>query len=241
MIVDRLLEEADPQLHARRIADVRIGLGYTAVRLDDGGCGLAGTVTEGMNACCTYLETAGELIGADAHTVAKYALAPDPVAATVGMATLNAVFNRDGTSGPDPLRVLPIDGATVGMVGWFEPFIPEIKRRAAALYVFERRKLAPDVLPDWAVERLLPTCDVVILTALAFINKTIDHLLELAHGAEVALIGPTTPMVPTLSEYGVQHLFGSIVTHPDKVLAIVSQGGGTQRFKGATKKIYQRL
>ncbi len=241
MIIDRLLEEVEPRLRLRRIVDVRIGLGYTAVRLDDGSCGLAGTVTAGMNTCCTYLESAGELIGADAHAVAAHVVAPDPVAATVGMATLNAAFNRDGAPGPDPLHVLPIDGVTVGMVGWFEPFIPEIKRRAAAFYVFERRKLAPDVLPDWAAERLLPTCDVVILTALVFINKTIDHLLELAHGAEIALIGPTTPMASALGEYGVQHLFGSIVTDPEKVLAIVSQAGGTRRFTGAIKKIYQRL
>ena len=83
MIVDRLVAEAEPRLRHRYIADVRIGLGYTAVCLDDGGCGLAGTVTEGTNACCTYLETAGELSGADASAVARQVLAPGPVEATV--------------------------------------------------------------------------------------------------------------------------------------------------------------
>ncbi len=240
MIIDRLLEEAEPRLRTRRIADVRIGLGYTAVLLDDVGCGLAGTVTEGTNACCTYLDQAGELVGLNAFTVAKYALSVNPIAATVGIASLNAAINRGGDPSPDPLQVLPIDGAKVGMVGWFEPFVPELKRRAKEFYIFERRKLAPDVIPDWAAERLLPKCDVVILTALSFINKTIDHLLELTRG-EVALIGPTTPMTPLLKDYGVQHLFGSIVTDPDKVLTVVSQAGGTQRFTGATKKIYLKL
>ena len=241
MIVDRLLETARPELRQRRIADVRIGLGYTAVLLDDGACGLAGTVTEGTSSCCTYLERAGELLGKQADEVAEYVLVPDPIAATVGMATLNGVLNRDGAPSPDPLTVLPIDGATVGMVGWFEPFIPAIERRAKDLYVFERRKLAPNVLPDWAAERILPRCDVVILTAIAFINSTIDHLLELVQGKEVAIIGPTTPMAPLLGEYGVRHLFGSIVTDPSKILTIVSQAGGTQRFKEATKKVYRRL
>jgi len=241
VIIDQLLAEAQGKLCKRRIVDVRIGLGYTAVLLDDGGCGLAGTVTDGTNACCTYLEKAGELIGMDARTVAKYAFSPNPVAASVGIATLNAVINRGGDPSPDPLQVLPIDGATVGMVGYFEPFIPELKQRAKELYVFERRKIAPDVLPDWAAERLLPTCDVVILTALAFINKTIDHLLELAQGKEVALVGPTTPMAPILGKCGVKHLFGSLVTDSTAVLAIVGQAGGTQKFKSATKKIYQRL
>ncbi len=240
MIIDRLLAAAQEELARRRIADVRIGLGYTAVLLDDGSCGLAGTVTDGTNSCCTYLDQAGELIGKGASEVAGYALVPDPVAASVGVAALNAVMNRGGGPSPNPLDVLPVDGATVGMIGRFEPFIPALEHRAKELYVFERRPLAPDVLPDWAAERLLPKCDVVILTAIALINGTLDHLLELTEG-EVALIGPTTPMSPILGEYGVKHLFGTLVTDPEKVLAIVSQAGGTQRFKGATKKIYQRL
>jgi hypothetical protein len=240
MLVDDLLRQANSRLSKRHIADVRIGLGYTAVLLDDGGCGLAGTVSEGMISCCTYLGAAGELIGKDAAAVATYALLPDAVAATLGVATLNAALNQDGAPSPDPLTVLPIDGATVGMVGYFEPYIPILKERAKRMYVFERRPLSPEVLPDWAAERILPECDVVILTALSLINKTIDHLLGLAQG-EVAIIGPTTPMSQVFGEYGVRHLFGSIVTAPEAVLQIVSQAGGTQRFRAATRKIYQKV
>jgi len=189
VIVDRLLSEAESELRRCRIADVRIGLGYTAVLLDDGSCGLAGTVTAETHACCTFLDRAGELIGKDAVEVAAYARSSDPVASSVGVATLNAVTNREGSQGPGPLAVLPIDGATVGMVGYFEPFVPELRRRAKDLYIFERRPLSPEILPDWAAERLLPTCDVVILTALCLVNKTLDHLLDLARG-EVALVGP---------------------------------------------------
>jgi len=48
-------------------------------------------------------------------------------------------------------------------------------------------------------------------------------------------------MPPILAENGVGQLFGTLVTDPQMVLAIVSQAGGTQRFKSATKKIYRRL
>jgi len=240
VIVDRLLSEAESELRRCRIADVRIGLGYTAVLLDDGSCGLAGTVTAETHACCTFLDRAGELIGKDAVEVAAYARSSDPVASSVGVATLNAVTNREGSQGPGPLAVLPIDGATVGMVGYFEPFVPELRRRAKDLYIFERRPLSPEILPDWAAERLLPTCDVVILTALCLVNKTLDHLLDLARG-EVALVGPTTPLSPLFAEHGVAHLFGTVVTDPQAILAVVSQAGGTQRFKGATKKVYRSL
>jgi len=240
MIIDDLLAEAKSTLSKRAIADIRIGLGYTAVLLDDGGCGLAGTVTEGAHGCCTLLAQAGELVGKPALEVAEYAISSDPVAASVAIATLNAVLNQDGEPSPSPLECLPIDGVTVGMVGYFEPFVGGLRRRAKVLHIFERRPLSAEVLPDWAAERLLPTCDIVLITSLTLINKTLDHLLQLARG-EVALIGPTTPLSRVFARYGVSHLFASVVTDPQAVLATVSQAGGTQRFKDAVRKVYLQL
>ena len=240
MIVDELLAEAKEALSERAVTDVRIGLGYTAVLLDDGGCGLAGTLVEESRHCCTLLAEAGELIGKPATEVADYATSSDPVASSVAIAAVNAVLNRDGDSSPSPLEVLPIDEKTVGMVGYFGPLIGELRRRAKALTIFERRPLAPEVLPDWAAERLLPTCEVVLITSVSLVNKTLDRLLQLAEG-EVALIGPTTPLSRIFARHGVSHLFATVVTDPKRILAIVSQAGGTQRFKDAAKKVYLQL
>lgn len=240
MIIDDLLAEVRPKLASRVIADVRIGLGYTALLLDDGGCGLSGTVSEGAQGCCTLLAQAGELIGKTALEVAEYAASSDPVSSSVGLATINAVLNRQGESGPSPLELLPIDNARVGMVGYFEPFIPELYRRSSTLYIFERRPLSEEVLPDWSAERLLPTCDVAIITSLTLVNDTLDHLLELAQG-EVALVGPTTPLSRVFASHGVSHLFATVVTDPQRIMTIISQAGGTQRFKGGAKKVYLHL
>lgn len=240
MIIDDLLMEVRPKLANRVIADVRIGLGYTALLLDDGGCGLSGTVSEGAQGCCTLLAQAGELIDKPALEVAEYAASSDPVASSVGLATINAVLNRQGEPGLSPLELLPIDNARVGMVGYFEPFIPELRRRSSTLYIFERRPLSEEVLPDWSAGRLLPTCDVAIITSLTIINDTLDHLLELAQG-EVALVGPTTPLSRTFASHGVSHLFATVVTDPQRIMTIISQAGGTQRFKGSAKKVYLHL
>lgn len=240
MIVDDLLAAAEPGLSKRVIADVRIGLGYTAVLLDDGGCGLAGTLLGEAQHCCTLLANAGKLIGKQALVMAAHATSSNPVASSVGIATLNAALNRNGKPGPSPLQVLAVNGAEVGMVGYFGPFVTELRKRCKALHIFERRPLSPDVLPDWEAERLLPACDVVLITSLTLINKTLDHLLQLAHG-EVALVGPTTPLSQIFSRYGISHLFGTVVTDPKRVLATVSQAGGTQRFTDAAKKVYLPL
>ncbi len=240
MIIDELLQDAQKRLQGRTVADVRIGLGYTAVTLDDGGCGLAGTSTEGADWSCSLLDDAGDLLGRSAEDLATEALSNHPVRSAAGMATINAVLNRHGEEGPGPLKVLPVDGARVAMVGLFRPLVPELKRRAAQLHIFERQPLTPETLPDWAAERILPDCDVAIITSLTLVNKTLDHLLDLARG-EVALLGPTTPQSPVFAFHGVKHLFGRVVRDTHRILSLVSQAGGTQRFGSAAPKTYRKL
>ena len=153
-------------------------MGYTAVVLDDGGCGLAGTMADPSDWRCTVLPEAGELVGWPAVQAAEMALAKNPVAASVGVATVNAALNRAGEAGPDVLDVLPIDGARVGMVGMFEPYVDRLRRRAAELHVFERRPVAPGVLPESEAERILPECDVVILTSLTLVAVCCPLVLQ---------------------------------------------------------------
>jgi len=52
MIVDELIEYASGMVQGRKIADVRAGLGYTAVMLEDGACGLAYTFRNELGSCC---------------------------------------------------------------------------------------------------------------------------------------------------------------------------------------------
>jgi uncharacterized protein (DUF4213/DUF364 family) len=96
------------------------------------------------------------------------------------------------------------------------------------------------VLPESEAERILPECDVVIVTSLTLVNKTLDRLLELASG-EVALLGPTTPLSAVLASRGVDHLFGVVVEDSVRVREIVSQAGGTRRFGPAVRKVYRDL
>jgi len=240
MIIDELIEDAQPRLAQRRIADARIGLSYTAVLLDDGSCGLAATDRGRGDACCSDLSDSGQLIGQYAEVAAQQACSASPVASSIGVATLNAVLNRRASRGPDPLDVLPVDGARVGMIGRFEPYLAQLQDRANVLHVFERRPATTTELPDWAAERLLPDCDVVIITSLTLVNKTLDHLLDLTRGT-VALVGPTTPMSPVFAAQGVHHLFGRIVADAAQVLTVISQGGGTRHFGEAAPKAYLDL
>ncbi len=85
------------------------------------------------------------------------------------------------------------------MVGFFSPLVKKLEKRNIELRVFERSfKLPhPALYPDWAEHRLLPDCDVVIVSGTSCVNGTIDQLLEYCSGArQVSVTGPTTPMYP---------------------------------------------
>lgn len=238
MIVGELLRFAEPRLRGRTAKDVRIGLSYTGVLLDDGSLGLAYSFREEAGQCCSLLGRAGELEG-DAWELAGLSLGHDAVSSSVGVATVNAAINKEGEEG-DALKFLDLrEGDEIGMVGDFKPMAEELKERGHKLYVFERSPKREGVLPDWAAEYILPKLSVVLITGTAVVNKTIDHLLELARNArEIVVLGPSTPLAgEVFRRHGVTLLSGMVVEEPRKALKIISQGGGARELKRVARKV----
>ena len=143
--------------------------------------------------------------------------------AAVGMTALNAACNTMTLVPQSPLReavdkakgcafdmFLPrIKGKKVTVVGHF----PHLDRLSAhcTLSILERRPRSGD-LPDMAAEYILPEQDAVFITGTTFTNKTITRLLELTKGADVYMVGPSTPMNPLLFKHGVTSLSGLVVS-----------------------------
>lgn len=239
MIKEELLQQYQTELQRESVSDLRIGLGYTVVQLDSGKTGLAATLRYDLPRGCSLLSDAGGYIGINAYKAAQLLTKPNPLEAGIGLATINAIANQGiKSNAPAPLESLAINSSDkVGMVGYFEPMIEPIREVSSELYIFERESSSDDsIYPDWAINSLLPTCDISIISSTTLINGTIDHILNLASG-KIALLGPSTPFVPDLRKHGVSYLFGSIVISPKEVMEIVSQGGGTRNFGDSIKKI----
>jgi uncharacterized protein (DUF4213/DUF364 family) len=59
---------------------------------------------------------------------------------------------------------------------------------------------------------------------------------------QVCIVGPSTTLCPELFQpYKVTMLAGSVVTDPERILQIVSQGGGTMAMKPALNQVLVRL
>jgi uncharacterized protein len=245
MLLDQLCDSLLPAAAAYSVADVRLGLGYTAVQLDDGRCGLAYTFRDEIHAGCCAISAAGTLTGRQASDLAQWARSPDPVASAVGLATLNALVPVPPSAvetGLLTLLDLALDDV-IGMVGYFGPLIESLRTRCRALHVFERRpSVEPGVLPESAAAGILPQCRIVILSATALLNRTLDDLLVFCRNArEVVILWPSTPLLPQVfADRGVTMLSGVQVVDAERVLRLVSEGGGTRQLGSAVRKLTVR-
>jgi uncharacterized protein (DUF4213/DUF364 family) len=246
MLIDELCDRLLPMAGCRLAADVRIGLGYTAVQLDDGRCGLAYTFRHGTKPGCCVLREAGALCGRSAAELARGAHSQDLITAAVGLATLNALLPLSSqTSAGDVLDLMSI-GPTdvVGMVGYFGPLVAPLKKTSRTLHIFEQRDdAAPEALPESAAKQLLPQCQVVIVSATALLNRTPDGVLaDCVRARDIVILGPSTPLLPELfARRGVTILSGAEVIDSQQVLQVVSEGGGTRQFGKAIRKVSLRV
>ncbi len=246
MIADELRAHLLSSLGEQHLVDVRIGLGYTAVMLEDGSVGVAYTFRENATAGCSVFKGRRPLVGRTTTEVLDYLGSIDALESTVGLAAANALANRPAPEQQegDILEMLTVGSEDqVGMVGYFGPLVAPLEKRVRALTIFERNAARSNrVLPaEEALERL-PHCDVAIITSTALVLGTLDGLLEAASGCrEVALVGASTSLASAVfASHGVTLLSGVTVTDGPGILQVVSEGGGMGFFGGRVRKVNVR-
>jgi hypothetical protein len=247
MIIDDLIELALSRASRRKVKDVRAGLGYTCIMLEDDSCGLAYTFRNELGCCCGILDDAGSLIGRDGGDVIQWAKNSDRLKAAIGLASINAVLNTsegnwDTENVTSTLDADPSD--TFGMVGDFKPILAAVQDKVQRIYVFEQN--VPEgsgLYSEDAIPECLPECDIVVITATSIINHTIDKILpHCRYARQVCLVGPSTPLCPEVfGQYHVNLLAGSVVTDAGLILQTVSQGGGTMSMKPAMRQVIVKV
>lgn len=247
MIIDKLMQIALERAEKRKVLDVRVGLGYTGVLLEGDACGLAYTFRDELSDCCGTLPEAGSLIGMRGADIILWASSKNLLKAAVGMAAVNAVLNTPQTVGDTGNVMSALDirpDSTLGTVGDFRPILTGARSKTDRIYVFEQDVTDDGALYDSStIPEHLPKCDVVVITASSIVNQTIDAVLSHCQNArQVCVIGPSTPLCPQVFRpYNVQLLAGSVVTDPQRILEVVSQGGGAMSMKPAIRQMLVRV
>jgi uncharacterized protein (DUF4213/DUF364 family) len=232
-----LVEFLEPEAEGGIVSDVRIGLGYTAVRLQSGHAGVAWTAKSDA-ACCTHFKQAGSLAGRPAKELLQMlGDESSALARTVGLATANALLaalpspptSRDEVI--STLEIIPED--RVVMVGYFAPIIAQLRKTGCRLDVVELNSHHGDTLTPEQGREAMAQCTVAIVTGTSLINGTCDEVLAgLGQPRAVVILGPSSPLCPTAFKgTPVTHVAGARVRDVEAVLRVVSEGGGTMLMK----------
>lgn len=200
-------------------------------------CGLASTFRDEGHPHSRGVKDIGCLTEKSTLELANYALSDYAMEASIGMAAINSLIEIDEEKWVEKsvsqILMENGEGRDVAIVGHF-PFIPELRKKARNLWIFEMRPQEGYLPPEKARE-ILPCCDIVGLTGTAFITHTLDDLLSWASGEFILLIGPTTPLTPILFDYGIQVLSGTMVVDKDEAFRCISKGATFREIRGVRR------
>ena len=203
MLMEKVLEAAKPQLQGKRVRDLTIGLSLMACELDTGDVGVSYVLRDDLPSGCSAFPFAQKVIDQPATKVAELIVyGADDVQRSVGASVLAAAsrgLNIPDDSDDALFGVEFTKEDTVGMVGFIAPVAKQLTGAIKELIVFDKgRELKGDntmLNPTEQQAKLLPKCDVVLLSGTTTINGTLESLLSMCSGArEVVMVGASTPM-----------------------------------------------
>ena len=240
------------------IEDIKIGIFLTAVKLSNGGFGLA--LTNIANAPYVYRDerkfdafipghiqghNLNELFSLKNNTGIIQSLKASAMNALSASMINDADFKISYNT--DPLDLLKIEkDKTVTVVGAFSSYIRKIQKCSCKLNVLELDKSAirPEsrkyFVPADKASEIIPQSDIVIITGSTIVNNTLHNLLDMtSHKAKVVVTGPSAGIYPEILFKRNVDLIGSVkINDEKKVMQVVQEGGtGFHLFRYGAEKI----
>ena len=234
-----------------------IGIFFTGVKLSNGSGGLCFTPIKEIPeaVCCPSslraLPWSGKFRGRPVRVFLDSLFDKSPMKRAIGIAVVNALsascWKNDlpkGYSierGSDALEVIEIPpDANVVVIGALVPIIKRLMKQGNTFSIIEMdpRTLKPNEMPFWVpVEKtgeVVPRADILVITGTSLLFHSLESILGYAKSdIPVIVVGPTASMLPeAFFRRGVTILGGDLVTSPDALLDILSEGGSGYHFFG---------
>ncbi|MCY4005394.1 MAG: DUF364 domain-containing protein [Rhodobacteraceae bacterium] len=220
-VLDRKL--ADSVEDATTVDEVLVGLNWTIVRAGPF-VGIARSPQRGTGGARTVRQ--GEPIaGRSLSCLAQWLCSLDPLRRSVGLAAVNAYWNRPergtvvshkwGLAAFDP----PGDGLVI--IGGFR----QAQKRLFAARIVEREPKDNDI-PEDESSVALQSARAVAITAQTLMNGSLEPLLNrVGQQAERLLVGPSAPVAPVVLESGIDRVSGLAITDGDAAASFIKETG----------------
>ena len=243
-----------------RIADVRIGIFMTAVKLTDGFVGISGTIPSSSSDIHCKKEnrdygafTPNQITGQKVADLLQ-TLKQNSLINSLKVAALNAVSSKlleqtDYTilRKTDPIDLIDLNTRkTITIVGAFQSYIRKISLTNNRLFVLEFDKNSLEekdkkyYIPAADFCKILPESDIVIITGQTLVNNTLDDLLKSVNPqATIIVTGPSSSFLPeVLFKHNVKIIGATKTTNPELMFKLAGEGGtGYHMFKYCAEKI----
>jgi len=198
-------------------------------------CGLASTLTNCGPHGHSRVRDVGRLNEKSTQELAGWIISDNYLEASIGMAALNSLIPVDEKAlvQRNAVDIIKREGKqkNVVIVGHF-PFVSHVRQFTNNCWVIEKKPYGDD-FPEEAAEMYLPQADIVAITGTAFINHTIENLLALCRPkSQIMILGPSTPLTPSLFGRGVTFLSGARVDDPDIAINSIIQGACLPQVEG---------
>lgn len=223
-----------PLLHDAKILDYIFSLNYIAVKTDLG-IGVAYTFRNALNGCIKLAEN--DMRGLNAADIAAKYFSSNLFEAGLGLAVINSALNNKASTREDYLKPENFKNKKVGMVGYFGPMIKWFAEAGADLKIFELKNIEGTYRPEQAAD-IMPECDVVIITGVTLVNKTLHEYTPHINKTAVKIImGPTTPISQHLLDAGFI-LGGARINDFDRLFHCLARGLASKDFDGTAEKVW---
>lgn len=226
---------------------INIGLGYTAVVLKNGSCGVCCTLIDSKNSCTVYKESEDYEQKNCYDLLITLRYLNDSVSRAVVIAMINALSASDKTN----LRVdkntlfndLKLEvGDKLAMIGYFKPIVNQAKEKGVFVKAYDIGKEIGD--EESFYKYVNQESSALIITATSFINNSFSDIIKRIENYKkpVALLGPSTIMEEQLyQDTPITILGGTFVTNSKGVLKAIRNGKGTPQIHKNSEKNYYLL
>lgn len=240
-LAHRIIEELAKSAQGRQLSDIRIGLRYIGVKLDDGSIGIAYNFPESIK--CDEISFPGQqrLINRNAVDVLIWLISDNQLNRSLALAVANglAVSRKLDSINGDIRSVARINSSdTVVMIGHFGTIANDLREHCELLIYDMKATGGTNLNSSPPVEESLSKCNVALITATSLLNETADQLITASRDSrEVVLLGPSTPLVPEAFRDTPVTLLSGVRAVDAEILSVISEGGGMKTFKPYVRKI----
>lgn len=246
LLNDKILRQFKTSSALETIEQIHLGLGYSAVTLSNGNCGLCYT-PKGKSGTCTVFKDPMEYEGSPAIILLEKIHDEDPMIRCLAIALVNALNHSYAMTLPnddgDIMKDLNLKkGSRVAMIGYFGPIITQLERQGVEVRPYDIGKGIGEEkgFYSWARAK----ADGLILTATSVINNSTEEIFEKLGSITLPsiMMGPSTIACPNLYEHlGITYCAATVPTDVPGILKDIRNGRGTPYLHRHSKKVKLKL